>query len=388
MSADSFQQIIAQEPLTEYEADFEAAWQREHHTNGNGKVVPLRGDQPTLELLDLRTRTVRAVKWIEKPYLARGELHILQGHGGVGKGALCALWAAEASKRGDHVAIVSAEDDLDTQLYPRLIAAGADFNQIHVLTVKRAGIEDALIIPDDVPLLERTITGSNIRILTIDPLLTHIAGKTDSHRDHEVKRVLTPLAKLAQATGCTIVGVHHFKKDTSGGAKLAGQGSSAFYTTARITLSMARADDGVHVIEVSKSNIGPEGVGQNLRLRVATVPAVDGDHAEVPVLERDGEASQTVDEILARPKRGGKAAKAREVMLDILDAEGEQESDQLDARVAAASGLAASTVKNVRVELKNEGLVRSFPLRDEAGVVLAWRVARTNAPRNPDHNQT
>src|SRR5690349_2833708 len=86
--------------------------------------VSLNGNGTTFDLLDLRERTVRAVKWIEKPYLARGELHVLQGHGGVGKGALSALWAAEATKRGENVLIVNAEDDVDTQVYPRLIAAG------------------------------------------------------------------------------------------------------------------------------------------------------------------------------------------------------------------------------------------------------------------------
>jgi hypothetical protein len=347
---------------------------------GNGS----RGQGPTFELVDLRTRTVRAVHWIEEPYLARGELHILQGHGGVGKGAMTMLWAAEASKRREFALIVSAEDDLDSGIYPRLIAAGADFDYVQVLQVKRAGLDDALVVPDDLPWLEDLIRAKDVRLLSVDPLLTHVAGKSDSYKDHEMKRVLTPLGNLAQRTNCTIVGVHHFKKDTSAGAKLSGQGSSAFYTTARVTLAMARGEDGLHVLEVAKSNIGPEGVGQNLRLRIIEVPAEDGEVAKAPVLERDGDATQTVDELLAKPRRESKSGKAREFLLDTLDSVAKMESDTLDALVAEKTGLSTKSVRNLRGELSDAGLVRSKKgetLDDDGNAKSVWFVLRTNAPR-------
>jgi AAA domain len=338
-------------------------------------------NEPTFDLVDLRTRTVRAVKWIEEPYLARGELHILQGHGGVGKGSMTMLWAAETSRRKEFALIVSAEDDLDSSVYPRLIAAGADFDYIRVLQVRRGELEDALVIPDDLAWLEHVIDENDARLLVVDPLLTHVTGKTDSYKDHEVKRALTPLSSLAQRTGCTIVGVHHFRKDTSAGAKLSGQGSSAFYTTARVTLAMARGDDDLHVLEVTKSNIGPEGAGQNLRLRIVEIPAEDGDTAKAPLLERDGDATQTVDELLAKPKRESQSGKARELILDILENEGEQESDGLDARVAKETGLAAGTVRNQRTALAKDGLIKNVPAKDEHGTVVAWKVTRSQAAR-------
>lgn len=338
----------------------------------------------SFDLVDLRTRKVRAVKWIEEPYLARGELHVLQGHGGVGKGAMSMLWAAEASRRKEVALIVTAEDDLDSSVYPRLIAAGADFDYIRVVQVKRGEYEDALTIPDDLAGLEAQIVETSARLLTIDPLLSHISGKSDSYKDAEMKRVLTPLSKLAQRTGCSVLGVHHFKKDVSAGAKLSGQGSGAFYTTARVTLAMAKGDDDLHVLEVVKSNIGPEDIGQNFRLQIIEVPAEDGDVAKAPLLVRDGDATQTVDELLAKPRRESKSGKARDLLLDTLDNTLKMESDTLDALIAQKTGLSTKSIRNLRGELADQGLIKSMKgetTDDQGNTKNVWFVLRTHAPR-------
>ena len=52
---------------------------------------------------DLSKIGAKAVDWIEEPYLARGEMHFLQGQGGSYKGTLALTWAAEFSRRGENV---------------------------------------------------------------------------------------------------------------------------------------------------------------------------------------------------------------------------------------------------------------------------------------------
>jgi hypothetical protein len=71
-----------------------------------------------------------------------------------------------------------------------------------------------------------------------------------------------------------------------------------------------------------------------------------------------------------------------DLILDTLDEEGEHESDALDARVASETGLSAKTVRNQRTELKNEGLVKPVPEKDDRGTVVRWKVVRTAAPRS------
>jgi hypothetical protein len=92
-----------------------------------------------------------------------------------------------------------------------------------------------------------------------------------------------------------------------------------------------------------------------------------------------GESSKSVDELLTAPASDSRTGNAKTLILDVLEAEGEQESDALDARIARGTGLSARTVQNARVALKNEGLVKNVPIRDEAGVVVSWHVKRTEA---------
>ena len=114
------------------------------------------------------------------------------------------------------------------------------------------------------------------RLLVVDPLLSHLSGKTNTHIDHEVKLALRPLMQLAHNTGCTVLGNGHFSKDKSGGARRAASASTAFTNTPRVGLAMAydNEDSDVRVLEVIKSNIGPKGVGRNYRVKTVQIATV------------------------------------------------------------------------------------------------------------------
>jgi len=99
-----------------------------------------------------------------------------------------------------------------------------------------------------------------------------------------------------------------------------------------------------------------------------------------------------------KPKRPpSKSTHARELILDTLEAadDRQMESDQLDALIASETGLAAQTVRNVRADLKNDGLIKAVPEKDEFGSVTRWFVVRTLAERprgtvtgNPETDST
>lgn len=99
-----------------------------------------------------------------------------------------------------------------------------------------------------------------------------------------------------------------------------------------------------------------------------------------------GDSTKDVESMLAAGvnKEPSKSTAARELILDILDEEGESESDALDARVAEQTGLAAKTIQNIRTDLSTAGLIKSRPERDELGLAQKWFVRRTNAPREDD----
>ena len=300
-------------------------------------------------LIDLNTIKPRAVEWIEKPYFARGEFHVIQGQGGSYKGTMCFTWASEFSKRGEHALLILAEDDLATKVKPALMAMGADMQFIHPLVLRCGENEDAIILPNDLPILEREIMKINATFVDIDPLLSHVSGNLDSYRDHDMKRCLTQVSKVAQRTRAAILGVHHTKKDTTGGLKLAGQASTAIYTTARVLLTMAKISEEQAVMEVTKSNLGAEGVRQLLNADIVTVGTDEktGLPIETPILTRGGESPVSAQEAINGQQKDAqtKTVKAAIRMLDILEEEGEQKQAALFERVAEETGLTTGTVK-------------------------------------------
>jgi len=351
-----------------------------------GRVARLLGSdrkaattQRHCALIDLNAVTPKAVDWIEEPYLTRGEMHFLQGQGGSYKGTLALTWAAEFSRRGEQVLLILAEDDLAKKVKPLLMAAGANTAFIHPVTIRRGENEDALVLPDDLAQLEEAIADTQAALVIIDPLLSHVSGHLDSYRDHDMKRVLTRIGKMAQRTNAVIVCVHHTKKDTSGGMKTAGAGSIAFYTTARMVLTMAKLSEQEVVLEVVKSNLGPEGVRQLLQADVVEVlPGIS-----VPRLTRAGESPVGVEEALngQHQQKLTKTRRAAMLMLDILEKEGEQAQRDLFDRVANETELSAATVKRKVYWdiLQEDALVNCR----KDGFKGDWLVSRSDRERPP-----
>jgi hypothetical protein len=168
-------------------------------------------------------------------------------------------------------------------------------------------------------------------LFVIDPLLSHLHGKTDSHKDHEVKRALTPLGDLAHRTGCTILGNHHFRKDTSRGARSAAQASSAFTDVPRVTWGMAKdsEDESARVLEVLKSNIGPEGIGRDWRIQLGSVDGLDDG---VPLILPGAVSRRSIDELLRTVGEGKRVpSEALRVLVLRELATGEKSREYLDA---------------------------------------------------------
>jgi hypothetical protein len=133
--------------------------------------------------------------------------------------------------------------------------------------------------------------------------------------------------------------------------------------------------------QVRAGNRGPRASnGRAFRLELVDVPPAE----EITRLVPAGESTKDVEELLGvttTRSDASRSARATELILDILEGDGEQESDSLDARVARETGLAAGTVRNARSALAKDGLVRSLPDKDEYGEIICWKVSRTAAPR-------
>jgi hypothetical protein len=316
---------------------------------------------------------MRSIEWLEKPLWQKSAFQLLAGPKGAGKGTYLAGLAARISHTGVTVLFVATEDSNEIDIKPRLVAAGADIDLCHT-------VDQHLKLPDDVEdLRELARSYGRVGLLVVDPVANHI-GDSNSNNDIEVRHAIAPLNPLANDLGCLLIGVRHPGKDRSRGAVASILGSTAWVDTPRAVVMIAADDEDSRVrhIQVVAGNRSPNGSAQ--AFRIDAVP-VEGLTEPITLAVELGESAKSVDNLLAT--RGGetKTDRARELILDVLDEEGAQESDTLDSRVARETGLAAGTVRNARTRLKVAGLIKVYPDNDDTGAIKRWRVARTGAPR-------
>lgn len=316
---------------------------------------------------------MRSIEWFEKPLWQRRAFQLLVGPKGSGKGTYLASLAARITANGANVLFVASEDSTEIDLKPRLVAAGA--------TIKRCTtIQEHVPLPEDVPHIEalaRNLGG--VGLLVLDPVANHI-GNNNANSDAEVRHAIAPLNGLADRLGCLLIGVRHPGKDRSRGALASILGSTAWVDTppAVVMIAVDNEDPTVRHIQVLAGNRSLNGNAQ--AFRIEAVP-VDGLIEPITRAVELGASAKDVETLLGALPAETKTDRARELILDILETDGEQESDTLDARVARETGLAAKTVRNARSQLSKDGLVRPVPDKDEYGEIVRWLVVRTGAPR-------
>jgi hypothetical protein len=170
--------------------------------------------------------------------LARGKHTCIGGEPGTGKSQLTFAIAAAATTGGQWpcgegrallcgVIILNVEDDADDTIVPRLMAAGANLERVHIVSAVRD--EDSkgnrtFNLQADLDLLEGKIDeiieesgdDNHTILVIIDPVSSYLGGKTDSHKNAEVRGVLEPITELAARKRAAILSVTHFNKSSSG----------------------------------------------------------------------------------------------------------------------------------------------------------------------------
>jgi RecA-family ATPase len=194
---------------------------------------------------------------------------VAAGREGTGKSSF-GIWLAAQITRGllpgsfygspRRVFYVAVEDSWKYTLVPRLLAAGADLDRIGRFgVVSEVGDELTLSLPSDNSRLEAEMTRHGVALVVIDPLMSVIGAKIDTHRERDVRTALDPLAKLADRTGSVVLGIAHFNKGGGTDAASLITGSGAFKNVPRSVFGFARDeadDDGGRVMSQVKNSLG------------------------------------------------------------------------------------------------------------------------------------
>jgi hypothetical protein len=220
------------------------------------------------------------IEWLWPGRIARGKHTCLAGEPGTGKSQLSIAIIAAVTTGGKwpcgegvapigNAIILSAEDGAADTIVPRLKAAGADLDRVHVVST-------VLNLQHDLGLLEKKIIEiGNTALLVIDPVSSYL-GKTDSHNNSRVRGVLEPLADMAERLRVAVLTVTHF---TKGGGNNTTKtlhrfiGSVAFTGAPRAAFAVIKdaAHDGRQLFLPAKNNLAPPPQGLAFQLQQCMV---------------------------------------------------------------------------------------------------------------------
>jgi len=240
-----------------------------------GQTTPSR--LSTIRLSDVQPERV---SWLWPGRIPAGKLVTLDGDPSLGKSTLSLAFAAVVTTGGTwpdnspcnypgDVILLSAEDGLADTVRPRLDAAGADVTRVHA--VQGVTLPDGTLRPPtlaDVDELHRLVTETGARLLVVDVLMAYLPSGTDSHKDQDIRRVLSRLSSLADNTGCTVLLLRHLNKAKGGDPMYRGGGSIGIVGAVRAGMLVAKDpdDEDLRVLACTKSNLGPEPEALTYRL--------------------------------------------------------------------------------------------------------------------------
>lgn len=274
------------------------------------------------------TITPQPVRWIWDERMPAGSFGLLAGREGLGK-SLTALSIVARLTRGTlqgihyghpKAAIITAtEDSWAHVIAPRLRAADADLSRVIRVEAETPEGFVEVSLPVDLEALQQAVIERDVALMVLDPLISRLDGKLDTHKDAEVRRALEPIVKLADATGLSVLGIIHVNKSSTTDPLNSVMGSRAFSAVSRYVLFVVEDpnDHSVRLFGQPKNNLGPS--NQNtLTFEVEdryVMTAATGESIHAGRVSWTGQDPRTIREILQEaqtikaPTAGGDAAR-------------------------------------------------------------------------------
>lgn len=303
----------------------------------------------------------KPVDWLWPGRIPRRCVTVLAGRPGDGKSFATADWAARVSTgqawpdgapcEPGGVLLVSAEDDPETVLRPRLDSHDANVSRVYLLRavhrVQDGRIRRGVFTLADLPALESALRRvTDPKLCIIDPIGSFLGGNVDAHRDNEVREVLAPISLLAEQLGIAVLVVAHHNKSNAAHADDLILGSRAFSGLARAVIHLMRDPENEErrLILPGKMNVARSPGGLAF--------GIDGDPARLHW--EDGIVSDSADGVLAaihRQGRGGRTERddAAGLLRDLL-ANGPRPARDVE-RDARDAGYSIATVRRAKAAI-------------------------------------
>ncbi|MBL8793227.1 MAG: AAA family ATPase [Planctomycetia bacterium] len=256
----------------------------------------------------------KPIRYLVPGLIPLGKLVSINGEGGHGKSTLSLHMAAKIS-RGEpcfnlnyspaisgEVLLFSCEDDPADTVVPRLLAAGADLQRVHLVEgVPVEGKPTRMFSLADYQQLKFELQRRPaVRLVVIDPAAAYVGrAKVDDHRDSELRGLLGPLSELAAECSVTVLLIMHLNKGVGAKAIHRVNGSVGYTNAVRAAFVVApdAHDETRKLFLPMKFNLGPKPQGLAYRLCSLTTEAqaaIVGTYANLTDDDRSRLASQLV----------------------------------------------------------------------------------------------
>jgi hypothetical protein len=322
------------------------------------------------------------VSWLWPGRIPVGKLVTLDGDPGLGKSTLALAITATITTAGiwpdgsvcaypGAVLLMSAEDGLADTIRPRLDAAGADVTKVHAVDGVPIDADGTLRPPTlaDVLALDEAITRTGARLLVIDVVMAYLPNGTDSHKDQDIRRVLSRLAALADRTGCTVLLLRHLNKTSGRDPLYRGGGSIGIVGAARAGLLVAPDPDDTdrRVLASVKSNLGPAPDSLAYRL-------VGEGEFGVARVQWEGATAYTASALLATSDDADDRGEVESWLRDYLEAEGRANAGDV-IRDGKLAGFSENQVKKARKRVGAASIRHGFG----KGSTVIWAIGAIGA---------
>lgn len=351
-----------------------------HENNGHaGEAGPPARALRCRRMAEVQSQPTR---WLWRDWIPLGALTILDGDPGLGKSTAAMDLAARVSRGGAMpplsgktdldgpaaVLILNAEDSPEQTIRPRLDAASANTERVHLIEATRFDDEDERppILPVDLDLLERLAIETGALLIVIDPFMAYLDGQLDAHRDQDVRRCLHRLKILAEKTGAAVLLVRHLNKLAGGPALYRGGGSIGISGAARSVLIVGRnpADPDQFILAPTKCNL--------CKMPQAITYSIETADNGVSVIGWGEETTLTADEILGHRRQGQTVAQECADMLEDLLADGPKPVNDVEEELKV-NGYSKNAIRDARKILKLKAY-REGGLGDEGRWMLSLSV--------------
>jgi hypothetical protein len=263
------------------------------------------------------------------------------------------------------------EDGIADTVVPRLVAAKANLENVHIIKCVTPEDGDSkkkrmLMLKDDIVRIHRYLKAHpQISLVVLDPLTSYL-GEVDYNKDKEIRPVMDALSALCDKTKVTFVAVMHLNKRSDVGAIHKILGASSVAGSARVAWGFSPDPENRELKHMSliKNNISKQRSGLDYKIVTVEVE-VEGEMVGHAAVDWQGVNEMNADDQMDHAKEV-RSQKREDRLIDkameFLRRKFAEKSEWKVGgegglyKLAEAEGLSDKSVKRARERLMRDGL--------------------------------